>query len=161
MPACAACSSLFSGSCFFSGQAKMAEEARKRELARRNVQLAAERLNSGEMQKAREEAKEMQRLYGTSDWRAQKKLRREKGQLERTVAAGKKLERLEAVEAARMDAFRVAMGLPSAEAQRQAEWRAEATRQLQEAEAGAAAAAQMRSASKKVKGPSIGPRRPR
>lgn len=49
------------------------------------------------------------------------------------MAAGEKLARLEQLENDRMDAFRVAMGLPSAEAQRQAEWRAAATRQLAEA----------------------------
>eukprot|EP00850_Spirogloea_muscicola_P023215 SM000339S12950 [mRNA] locus=s339:11403:13424:+ [translate_table: standard] len=114
-------------------QAKLAEQQQQKELLRRNAELAKARLESGDYERARREQAEMQRLYGTTDWRADKKLRTEKRKLERTVAAGKKLATFEAKEAAKMDAFRVALGLPTAEAQRQAEWRAEATRALAEA----------------------------
>jgi len=43
-----------------------------------NVCLTQARLASGELQRARDEQAEMQRLYGAVDWRAKKKLRAEK-----------------------------------------------------------------------------------
>ncbi|CAK9205844.1 unnamed protein product [Sphagnum jensenii] len=116
-------------------QATMDAQEQQKELIRRNAELAKARLASGELQRARDEQAEMQRLYGAVDWRAKKKLRAEKKRLERTIAAGNKLATIEEREVARMDAFRVALGLPTAEAQRQAEWRAEATRALAEQEA--------------------------
>ncbi|KAH9298195.1 hypothetical protein KI387_029877, partial [Taxus chinensis] len=97
-----------------------------------NAELAKARLASGELQRARSEQMKMQDLYGFVDWRAKKKLRKEKRALERTVATGKKLASLDERETARMDAFRIAVGLPTAEAQRQAEWRAHATESLAE-----------------------------
>ncbi|KAL3685693.1 hypothetical protein R1sor_003715 [Riccia sorocarpa] len=110
-------------------------QIQQKELVWRSVELAKAKLASGELQKKKQEQMEMQRLYGSVDWREKKKLRAEKSRLERTVAAGKKLAKIEERESARMDAFRVALGLPTAEAQRQAEWRAEATRALAEVEA--------------------------
>ncbi|XP_024543046.1 nucleolar protein 58-like [Selaginella moellendorffii] len=106
-------------------------EAREQEknLIYQNAQLAKARLN-GELREVQAQQAKMQDMYGTIDWRARKKLRLEKKKLERSVAAGKKLAQIEEEESARMDAFRVALGLPTAEAQRQAEWRAEATRAL-------------------------------
>ncbi|BBM99745.1 hypothetical protein MPTK1_1g23530 [Marchantia polymorpha subsp. ruderalis] len=116
---------------------QLANEAQlqQKALVWRNVEIAKARLASGELQKKKHEQMEMQRLYGAVDWREKKKLRAEKSRLERTIAAGRKLASIEERENARMDAFRVALGLPTAEAQRQAEWRAEATRALAEAEA--------------------------
>ncbi|CAM6104946.1 unnamed protein product [Calypogeia fissa] len=116
-------------------QAMNEAQLQQKEIVRRNVEMAKARLASGELQRMKHEQMEMQRLYGTVDWREKKKLRAEKSRLERTIAAGKKLASIEERENARMDAFRVALGLPTAEAQRQAEWRAEATRALAEAEA--------------------------
>ncbi|KAL2653701.1 hypothetical protein R1flu_021829 [Riccia fluitans] len=118
-------------------QFQLANEAQiqQKELVWRSVELAKAKLASGELQKKKQQQMEMQRLYGAVDWREKKKLRAEKSRLERTIAAGKKLAKIEERENARMDAFRVALGLPTAEAQRQAEWRAEATRALAEAEA--------------------------
>ncbi|GLJ36930.1 hypothetical protein SUGI_0746700 [Cryptomeria japonica] len=101
-------------------------------IIKRNAELAKARLASGELQRARNEQMKMQDLYGFVDWRAKKKLRKEKRILERTVATGKKLASLDERETARMDAFRIAVGLPTAEAQRQAEWRAHATESLAE-----------------------------
>eukprot|EP01018_Ginkgo_biloba_P004431 Gb_32554 [translate_table: standard] len=113
-------------------QALTDAKEQQKAIIRRNADLAKARLASGELQRARSEQMKMQNLYGTVDWRAKKKLRTEKRMLERTVAAGKKLASLDERETARMDAFRVALGLPTAEAQRQAEWRAEATHSLAE-----------------------------
>lgn len=116
-------------------QVKMEAQEQQKAMIRRNAELAKARLASGELQRARDEQIKMHQLYGTVDWRVKKKLHTEKRILERTVAAGKKLASLEEREQARMDAFRVALGLPTAEAQRQAEWRAEATQALNELEA--------------------------
>lgn len=139
----------------------MNAQEQQKALIRRNAELAKARLASGELQRAREEQSKMHQLYGTVDWRAKKKLRTEKKILERTVAAGKKLASLEEREYARMDAFRVALGLPTAEAQRQAEWRAEATQALLELETGSKHAALAgNNRSKKSKHGIIGPTLP-
>ncbi|MCO5569872.1 hypothetical protein L7F22_023586 [Adiantum nelumboides] len=116
-------------------------QEQQKALIRHNAELAKARLESGELQRAREEQRKMHQLYGTVDWRANKKLQTEKKILERTVAAGKRLASLEQREYARMDAFRVALGLPTAEAQRQAEWRREATQAMAELENGSKPAA--------------------
>ncbi|KAI5076042.1 hypothetical protein GOP47_0008107 [Adiantum capillus-veneris] len=110
----------------------MTAQEQQKALIRHNAEIAKARLESGELQRARDEQRKMHQLYGTVDWRANKKLRTEKKILERSVAAGKRLASLEQREYARMDAFRVALGLPTAEAQRQAEWRREATQALAE-----------------------------
>lgn len=122
-------------------EAAMNAQEQQKALIRHNAELAKARLESGELQRARDEQRKMHQLYGTVDWRANKKLRTEKKILERTVAAGKRLASLEQREYARMDAFRVALGLPTAEAQRQAEWRREATQALAELENGSKPAA--------------------
>ncbi|KAH7433989.1 hypothetical protein KP509_07G096300 [Ceratopteris richardii] len=87
----------------------MNAQEQQRALIRHNAELAKARLESGELQRARDEQRRMHRLYGTVDWRANKKLRTEKKKLERSVAAGKRLASLEQREYARMDAFRVAV----------------------------------------------------
>ncbi|MCO5582617.1 hypothetical protein L7F22_036515 [Adiantum nelumboides] len=144
----------------FAYVALNAQEQQKA-LIRHNAELAKARLESGELQRAREEQRKMHQLYGTVDWRANKKLRTEKKILERTVAAGKRLASLEQREYARMDAFRVALGLPTAEAQRQAEWRREATQALAELENGSKPAATASNARcKKAKQGLIGPMLP-
>lgn len=142
-------------------QVMMDMQEQQKAVIRRNAEIAKARLESGDLQKAREEQVKMHRLYGTVDWRLKKKLRTEKRVLERTVAAGKKLATLEEQEHARMDAFRVALGLPTAEAQRQAEWRAEATQELIEMESRSKHAATaengFRSSKRALIGPSLPP----
>lgn len=93
-------------------QEKMDAQEKQKALIRHNAEMAKARLASGDMQRAREEQAEMQRLYGAVDWRARKKLRSEKKRLERTIAAGNKLANIEEREIARMDAFRVAVSFP-------------------------------------------------
>lgn len=141
-------------------QEKMDAQEKQKALIRHNAEMAKARLASGDMQRAREEQAEMQRLYGAVDWRARKKLRSEKKRLERTIAAGNKLANIEEREIARMDAFRVALGLPTAEAQRQAEWRAEATRALAEQEATMRETPASLLSAKPIKHSVIGPRLP-
>eukprot|EP00246_Nothoceros_aenigmaticus_P012459 TRINITY_DN3886_c0_g1_i2.p1 TRINITY_DN3886_c0_g1~~TRINITY_DN3886_c0_g1_i2.p1 ORF type:complete len:199 (-),score=58.81 TRINITY_DN3886_c0_g1_i2:414-1010(-) len=90
-------------------QVAMEERDQQKAMIRRNAEIAKARLASGELQRARKEQMEMQRLYGAVDWRAKKKLQSEKKKLERTVAAGNKLAKMEERESARMDAFRIAV----------------------------------------------------
>eukprot|EP00245_Coleochaete_scutata_P007330 TRINITY_DN2253_c4_g1_i1.p1 TRINITY_DN2253_c4_g1~~TRINITY_DN2253_c4_g1_i1.p1 ORF type:complete len:381 (+),score=109.76 TRINITY_DN2253_c4_g1_i1:38-1180(+) len=109
--------------------AQMEEQEVLKAAIRRNAEIARERLLNGDIQKAREEQNAMQNLFGSVDWRARKKLKSEKRKLERSIQAGNNLAVLEEREEARMDAFRIALGLPTTEAQRQAEWREAMSRQ--------------------------------
>eukprot|EP00898_Chlorokybus_atmophyticus_P003821 jgi/Chlat1/443/Chrsp103S08587 len=104
--------------------AAYADVNRMNEHTRQAAAFAQARLASGELQQARQHQKQMQNMYGTTDRRASKKLAQETRKLKKVVSVCKQLEEHEQRELERMDAFRAALGLPSAEAQRQAEWRA-------------------------------------
>ncbi|CAI5979233.1 unnamed protein product [Closterium sp. NIES-65] len=76
--------------------ARMMEQVEQKEVLRQRAQHAKEQLRSGEWRKAQDEQANMQRFFGSVDWREQKKLRMEKKKLERTVHAGNELAKLDA-----------------------------------------------------------------